>query len=331
MKISIIGSGSWGTALANVAADNFHDVLIYGREQDIVNEINNNHTNNYYLPNALINTKVVATTNLKSAVEDKDIIVLAVPSGAIESVCKLIDPLINKKSIIVNVAKGFNSNNERLSNTIRGSISCEKREEIVSLIGPSHAEEVIQRLYTAISAVSIDVKVAKIVQKAFSNDYLRVYTLHDEIGAEYACACKNVIAIASGIISGLGFGDNTLAALITRGLAEISRLGIIMGGEMETYLGLTGVGDLVVTCTSIHSRNFQAGLKIGKDDGVEDFFKNNKATVEGIRSCKVVHQLAKEKNVEMPITNAVYKVLYENKKPSNIIKDLMKRDLKSER
>ncbi|MDD4123814.1 MAG: NAD(P)H-dependent glycerol-3-phosphate dehydrogenase, partial [Bacilli bacterium] len=231
MKISIIGSGSWGTALANVAADNFHDVLIYGREQDIVNEINNNHTNNYYLPNALINTKVVATTNLKSAVEDKDIIVLAVPSGAIESVCKLIDPLINKKSIIVNVAKGFNSNNERLSNTIRGSISCEKREEIVSLIGPSHAEEVIQRLYTAISAVSIDVKVAKIVQKAFSNDYLRVYTLHDEIGAEYACACKNVIAIASGIISGLGFGDNTLAALITRGLAEISRLGIIMGGE----------------------------------------------------------------------------------------------------
>lgn len=331
MKISIIGSGSWGTALANVAADNFHDVSMYGREQDIVNEINNNHTNNYYLPNALINTKVVATTNLKSSVEDKDIIVLAVPSGAIESVCKSINPLINKKSIIVNVAKGFNSNNERLSNTIRGSISCEKREEIVSLIGPSHAEEVIQRLYTAISAVSIDERAAKIVQKAFSNDYLRVYTLHDEIGAEYACACKNVIAIASGIISGLGFGDNTLAALITRGLAEISRLGIIMGGEMETYLGLTGVGDLVVTCTSVHSRNFQAGLKIGKDDGVEDFFKNNKATVEGIRSCKVVHQLAKEKNVEMPITNAVYKVLYENKKPANIIKDLMKRDLKSER
>ena len=202
---------------------------------------------------------------------------------------------------------------------------------VVSLIGPSHAEEVVIRMLTTVCAVSLDEKAAQDVQTLFSNDYFRVYRLTDEVGAEYGVAIKNVIAVAAGVLSGLGYGDNTKAALITRGLAEMVRYGMKKGGKLETYMGLTGVGDLIVTCSSIHSRNFQAGLEIGKTNDARSFMKNNKKTCEGIRTCRVIYEDAKKyDDIELPIINAIYNVLYNNHEPKREIQQLMKRELKIE-
>ena len=222
--------------------------------------------------------------------------------------------------------------NMRISDTIRSVFTKEEINPVVSLIGPSHAEEVVIRMLTAVCAVSLDEKTAQDVQKLFSNDYLRVYTLTDEIGAEYGAAYKNVIAVASGILKGLGYGDNSRAALITRGLVEMTRYGMLKGGKAETFFGLTGVGDLIVTCSSEHSRNFQAGKEIGLSDNASDFMAGNQKTVEGIRTCKVIHDdiLKNYPDFEAPITNCVYDVLYENGKPSEKVKELMNRALKSE-
>ena len=206
----------------------------------------------------------------------------------------------------------------------------DKLKAVVSLIGPSHAEEVVKRLLTVVNAVSEDEESAEAIQKLFSNDYFRVYRNTDVIGAEIGVALKNVMAIASGILEGMGQGVNARAALMTRGLAEMERYGVAFGAKPETFLGLDGVGDLIVTCTSTLSRNFTAGYEIGKDGSAENFFKTNKRTVEGIFACKVVYEEAKKHNIDMPITNAVYGVLYEGKKPQDAIVSLMKRDLKSE-
>ena len=202
---------------------------------------------------------------------------------------------------------------------------------VVSLIGPSHAEEVVIRMLTTVCAVSLDDEMARDVQMLFSNDYFRVYRLNDEVGAEYGVAIKNVIAVAAGVLSGLGYGDNTKAALITRGLAEMVRYGTKKGGRLETYMGLTGVGDLIVTCSSIHSRNFQAGLEIGKNNDARSFMKNNKKTCEGIRTCRVIYEDAKKyPDIELPIINAIYNVLYNNHEPKREIQQLMRRELKIE-
>jgi glycerol-3-phosphate dehydrogenase (NAD(P)+) len=206
----------------------------------------------------------------------------------------------------------------------------DKLRAVVSLIGPSHAEEVILRKLTVINAVSEDEEAAKIIQKLFSNDYFRVYRNTDVIGAEVGVAMKNVMAIASGILEGIGQGDNAKAALMTRGLAEMTRFGVRQGGREETFLGLDGVGDLIVTCTSRHSRNFMAGYQIGLDGGAEKFLKENKKTVEGILACKVVHEEALRQGIELPITAQVYAVLYENKKPAEALAGLMNRELKAE-
>ena len=202
--------------------------------------------------------------------------------------------------------------------------------EIVSLIGPSHAEEVIKRDLTCVSAVSTDLDLTLKVAELFSNDYFRVYGNNDEVGSEIGVAMKNAIAIASGILEGLGYGDNSRAALCTRGLAEIVRFGRHFGGKPDTYLGLTGLGDLIVTCYSFQSRNFMAGLQIGKDDGVENFLKTNTKTVEGIRTIKVIHDIAEKEYIELPIINALYQVVYNNKKPSEEIPLLFKRSIKVE-
>ena len=229
------------------------------------------------------------------------------------------------------MAKGFDvETHDRLSNVIRKSIDQDKIRGIVSLIGPSHAEEVVIKMFTAICAVSLDDALAIEVQNTFSNNYFRVYRHNDEIGAEYAVATKNVIALASGIIAGLGLGDNTRAALMTRGLAEMVRFGKAVGANERTYLGLTGIGDLIVTCSSHHSRNFTAGYEIGKLNDAQEFLANNKRTVEGINSCKILHEESKKLGLEMPITSAVYSVIYEGKKPSDIVALMMERELKVE-
>lgn len=330
MKIFIIGSGSWGTALGQVCVDNNHEVLIYGRNPAIINEINNLHTNSKYFPNVSLNNNLKATLDLNN-IKDTDIIVLSVPSIAISDTCKEIQKYINKKTIIVNTAKGFEPNtNKRMSDAIREAFSIPNISSIVSLIGPSHAEEVVLRTLTTICAVSTNKEDAKTIQKVFSNEYFRVYTSSDEIGSEYGVAIKNSIALASGMLSGLGYGDNTKAALITRGLAEMIRFGTAMGANEKTFIGLTGVGDLIVTCTSVHSRNFEAGYQIGKADSSSIYWETNKKTVEGVRTTEVLYRLKNEMNIDMPIIDEIYKVLYEDKKPSDSAKDLMLRDLKAE-
>ena len=237
----------------------------------------------------------------------------------------------NKKVLFINTAKGFDPEEDiTISTLIRKIIPFKKRGEVTSLLGPSHAEEVILRHITLISAVSKDEEAAKKVQQMFANDYFRVYTLKDEIGAEYQVAMKNAIALASGMIEGLKLGDNARAALVTRGLLEIGRLAHVFGAKKETLYGLTGVGDLIVTCYSYHSRNFEAGLKIGLDDDVKDFLKTNKKTVEGIRTVKVLHELGHVHKIHLPIIEALYQIIYEGAKPSTICRELMLRPLKSE-
>ncbi len=234
---------------------------------------------------------------------------------------------------IINASKGFDlDTSSRISDTIRSVFDENQINPVVSIIGPSHAEEVVIRILTAVCAVSLDETYAKDVQLLFSNQYFRVYTSTDEVGAEYGVAYKNVIAVASGIIAGLGYGDNTRAALITRGLTEMIRYGVVKGGKIETFYGLTGIGDLVVTCSSVHSRNFQAGYAIGQSNRAIDFMMHNTKTVEGIRTCKVIYEDVKthDYGIEIPICEAVYQVLFENANPQERIVSLMLRDLKPE-
>ncbi len=332
MRVTLIGSGAWSSALANVLADNGHETLIYGIVKEEVDDIQNNHKNTKFFGEVELNKSIKATLNIKEALNCTDMIVLALPSNFIKkSLIEDIAPNLNSKPIIINVAKGFDvETHDRLSNVIRKSIDSNKIRGIVSLIGPSHAEEVVKRIFTAICSVSVDESLAIEVQQAFSNSYFRVYHHADEIGAEYAVATKNVIAIATGIMMGIGMGDNTRAAIMTRGLAEMVRFGKAMGANERTYLGLTGLGDLIVTCSSYHSRNFTAGLEIGKANSAQAFLENNTRTVEGINSCKILHEESQKIGIEMPITSAVYSVIYEGKKPTDAINELMSRELKAE-
>lgn len=330
MKAVVIGSGSWGTGLAQVLCDNKVDVTIYGNCESEINDINENHRNSKYFGGIQIHPDLKATTDI-NVVKGSDIVVLSVPTIAIESVCKQIDEILDKKTIIVNTSKGFHPETfERMSCVIRENISEEHLSSVVSLIGPSHAEEVVIRMLTTICAVSLNEEDAKTVQETFSNEYLRIYTGTDEIGSEVGVAVKNAIALASGILSGLGYGDNTRAALMTRGLMEMTRFGVAMGGKKETFMGMTGIGDLIVTCTSQHSRNFQAGYEIGKAGTAKIFWETNTKTVEGVRTAKAVHEKARELGIDMPIVNEIYAVLFENKNARESAKQLMTRDLKSE-
>ena len=331
MKTVVIGSGSWGTALAQALADNNQPVIIYGVDKGEVTDIQENHKNSkFFGDDVTLNPALTATMDI-NVVKKADLVLLAVPTFAIDPICTQINPLLTKKTIVVNVAKGFHpETNERMSEVIRRCIDEDKLSSVVSLIGPSHAEEVVIHQLTTIDAVSSNEEDARTVQQLFSNSYLRIYTGNDEIGSELGVAIKNVMAIASGILSGLGYQDNTRAALITRGLQEMIRYGVHFGGNQETFMGLTGIGDLIVTCTSVHSRNFEAGYQIGKENCVENFLKNNKKTVEGVRTAKIVHNIAQKEGIEMPICEEVYQILYGGKEPKLCATELMVRKLKKE-
>ena len=333
MKVGVIGAGTWGTALAQVLCDNNHDVFLLSTKEHQVNEINSLHKNSKYFGNEIfINEKIVATLSYETCAQDSDYIVLAVPTIAIRDVIHNLLPYIKKPTVFINAAKGFDVlTNKRLSEVIKELIPHDLLRGFASIIGPGHAEEVIIRKLTMITSTSLDIDIAKEVQLLFSNNYLRVYTNTDEIGAELGVAIKNVIAIASGILEGLDYGDNTRAALVTRGLHEIVRFGHFFGGKMETFMGLAGIGDLMVTCNSRHSRNYRAGVIIGKDDSSELFLKYNEETTEGVRTTRVVYELAKKHNIYMPIVTGMYKILYENAKPSDMIKDIINLPLKSEK
>ena len=329
MVVTILGSGAWGSALAQVLADNGTSVYLWSIDAGTVDEMNSNHTNHAYFGDLGFNPSIQATLDL-SVINQSDVILFAVPAAAIASVAEKVNDVLNHDVIAINVAKGFDpSTHQRLSALIESKLT-NHCQAVVALIGPSLAIEVANRLLTSVAAVSKNSAAAITVQKLFSNDYFRVYTSNDIIGSEVGVAIKNILAIASGILTGLGQGDNARAALMTRGLVEMRRYGVAMGGEPDTYFGLTGIGDLIVTCTSPSSRNFSAGLKIGKDNTADDFWATNTKTVEGVKACKIVYEEAIHRGISMPITTEVYKVLYEHKKPSDAINDLMRRSLKSE-
>lgn len=331
MRIGVIGTGSWGTALANVLADNSHDVLMWGRNEKEVLDIQDKHQNTLYFENTILNENLKATQNFND-LQGSDVYLLAVPTAAVEEVSLRLNEVIDKPAIIINVAKGFHPvTHDLLSDVIENSIDQSKRLGVVSLIGPSHAEEVVLRKLTTVNAVCADESIAFTIQKLFSNDYFRVYRNTDVIGCQIGVAIKNIIAVISGAAAGLDLGDNARAALITRGLAEMTRYGVYFGAQPETFLGLCGVGDLIVTCSSEHSRNFQAGLEIGQTNSAVDFMKHITKTVEGIHATKVVYEVMVEENIDMPLTSEAYKVLYEGKKPSDAIIDLMNRELKDEK
>ena len=330
-KITVFGTGSFGTALANVLAENGHLVLMWGKNENTVDEINQSHQNKRYLKDVTLNETIKATSQLEQAVNFSDIFLIALPTKAIRNVVTEIDQHIKTKKTFIHVAKGIeNETFKRVSEMIEDSVSKNHKNGVGVLSGPSHAEEVVIKQPTTVAASSKDKHISKLIQDLFMNDYLRVYTNNDLIGVELGGALKNIIAVASGIVAGMGYGDNAKAALMTRGLAEISRLGEKLGADPMTFLGLGGIGDLIVTCTSTHSRNYTLGYKLGKGKTTEEALNEMNMVVEGIYTTNSVYHLAKSQNVDMPITNALYKVLFEDKPVKDSVKDLMGRDKKAE-
>ena len=330
-KITVFGTGSFGTALANVLAENGHLVLMWGKNENTVDEINQSHQNKRYLKDVTLIETIKATNQLEQAVNFSDIFLIALPTKAIRDVVTEINQHIKTKKTFIHVAKGIeNETFKRVSEMIEDSVSKNHKNGVGVLSGPSHAEEVVIKQPTTVAASSKDERISKLIQDLFMNDYLRVYTNNDLIGVELGGALKNIIAVASGIVAGMGYGDNAKAALMTRGLAEISRLGEKLGADPMTFLGLGGIGDLIVTCTSTHSRNYTLGYKLGKGKTTEEALNEMNMVVEGIYTTNSVYHLAKAQNVDMPITNALYKVLFEDKPVKDSVKDLMGRDKKAE-
>lgn len=330
-KVSVIGAGSWGTALAFVLAENGHDCLLWARRLEQVEEINTLQTNKKYLPEAALPANLKATSRLKEAVEHGEVLVIAVPTKAIRPICADINAILTGSKLFVHVSKGIEPDtHKRISELIVEEIDEDKRQAVVVLSGPSHAEEVVSRHPTTVTAASTDVAAAKIIQDLFMSKYFRVYTNLDVVGVEIGAALKNVIALAAGISDGLGYGDNAKAALITRGLAEISRLGVKMGANPLTFSGLTGLGDLIVTCTSVHSRNWKAGNMLGKGSTLQEVTEGMGMVIEGVRTTKAAHQLARKYDVAMPLTDALYAILFEDVSPKYEVDQLMGRMKKQE-
>ena len=330
-NVTLLGAGSWGTALAQVLAENGHNTLVWTHREEQANEINLQHTNQKYLPNIDLSPNLKATSNLEEAVLHSDILVVAVPTKAIREVCQTIGSFLREKKLFVHVSKGIEPDSlMRISEMLTESLSPEVVEEIVVLSGPSHAEEVVLHHPTTITAASSNLEAAEKIQDLFMNNYFRVYTNDDVVGVELGGALKNVIALAAGISDGLGYGDNAKAALITRGLAEITRLGVKMGGNPFTFGGLTGMGDLIATCTSVHSRNWRAGNMLGKGMKLDAVLDEIGMVVEGVRTTKAAYQLSQEYDVPMPITTALFEILFTEKEPKVAVDELMIRMKKRE-
>ncbi len=330
MKVGVLGAGSFGTTLALVLNSNNHDVTCWSFEKETVDDIDSTGINKKFLPGVEIPKSINFTTNLNETAYDKDVIVVAVPSQAVRETVVKLENNFNPESIWVNVAKGIENNTLfRISQVLHDAGKLPK-ENIAVLYGPSHAEEVSRKVPTAIVAASESLETAEKIQKLFMTDYFRVYASQDVIGVELGGSLKNIIALAAGICDGANFGDNTKAALITRGLVEINRMGVKMGANPSTFAGLSGLGDLVVTCMSQHSRNRYVGEQIGKGRKLEEILEEMSMVAEGVKTTKSAYDLSIKDSIEMPITEQVYKTLFENKPPIEAMKDLMTRESKIE-
>lgn len=325
-KIAVIGAGSWGTALAIVLADNSFQVALWSRRKEQVEEINRDRTNRKYLPHVQLPANIYATSSMEEVLKDTAYILLVIPTAYLRDVLKQMTPFLDKEYLFIHSSKGLEPNTfKRVSEIIEEEISPLKRRGIAVLSGPSHAEEVSKRYPTTVVVASKSQTLAEEVQDLFINHHFRVYTNTDLIGVEIGGSLKNIIALGAGLSDGLGYGDNAKAALMTRGLAEISRLGIEMGAHPLTFSGLAGVGDLIVTCTSRHSRNWRCGYAIGQGEKLESVLEEMGMVVEGVRTTKAAYQIAMEKKVDMPITAELYQVLFANKPPRLAVDDLMAR------
>ena len=329
-KVAVLGAGSWGTALSIVLADSGHDVRLWTHRKEQAEEINEHHTNQAYLSTALPKA-VTAYDSIELAIEDTDAVVFVVPSKAVREVCGQIKEILPKKAILIHASKGIEPvTHKRISEIILEEMPEFDADRLAILSGPSHAEEVALRHPTTVTVASSNEDCAAFAQNLFINEFFRVYTSNDLVGVELGGALKNIIALGAGISDGLGFGDNAKAALITRGLAEITRLGTALGANPMTFLGLCGVGDLIVTCTSTHSRNWRAGNMLGQGNSLPDILDKMGMVVEGVRTTKAAYQLSEEENVDMPITQGLYDVLFNDKDPKLVVSQLMNRDRKDE-
>ncbi len=331
MNVSVLGAGSWGTTLAIVLDNNGHNTTLWEYKRSYAKKLNKTRVNQIYLPNIKLSKTINITHDLEKAVTDKQMIVIAVPTQFIRSVLKKITKTNLENTILVSVSKGIEVGTLlTVSGIIKDVLKHINPKNIGVLSGPSHAEEVSRKIPTAVVSAADNIKTAELIQAAFTNSYFRVYASEDLIGVELGGAFKNVIAIGAGIIDGADFGDNTKAAIMTRAIVEISRLGMAMGAKRDTFAGLSGMGDLIVTCMSKHSRNRYVGEQIGKGKKLKDVIKSMEMVAEGVETCKSVNQLAENYKVDIPISHSVYKILFGKADPQMVTYELMTRELTTE-
>lgn len=330
-KISVVGAGSWGTAIAILLGGKGYRVSLWARDVSLAQTIQTARSNPRYLAETVLPESVNVTGDIAEAISSTSIVVLAVPSHGMRAIVQHFKDCLEENTILVSLAKGIEMHtSKRMSEVIASEVPAELRENIAVLSGPNHAEEVSKKIPSATVISSLNRDVALKLQSVFMTSYFRVYTNSDLVGVELGGATKNVIAIAAGISDGLGFGDNTKASLMTRGLAEMTRLGKALGANPLTFSGLSGVGDLIVTCTSRYSRNRAVGEKIGKGMSLQDITREMNMVAEGIRTSKAIRELAEKHEIEVPITKNVTEVLYEGKNPRDCVVDLMMRGAKDE-
>ena len=331
MKITVLGAGGWGTTLAILLYYNGHEINLWEYKKNYSKILNKTRKNEQYLPGIKIPPEIKITHYLEESIAKKNMVVLAVPSQFLRGVMKKISYSNIKDSILVSVAKGIENNTMMTMSQMLHDVYPSLDEGQIGVIsGPSHAEEVSRKIPTAVVSASGNMETSKSIQAAFMTAYFRVYSSTDILGVELGGAFKNVIAIGAGIVDGVKFGDNTKAAIMTRGIAEISRLGEVMGAHPDTFAGLSGMGDLIVTCMSRYSRNRYVGEQIGSGRKLKDVVKGMQMIAEGVETSRSVTQLSKKHNVETPIADEVYKILFENKDPVKATTDLMTRDMKKE-
>lgn len=328
MNISILGTGSWGTANAVLLANARHNVTVWGRSADAVEEIRRTRMNAKYLPGETLPESIVWTADRATALKNANIVVVAVPSRHFEEVCRSFSPYFPPEATVVSLTKGFCPKTHRRMTELAADVFGTKR--VVALSGPSHAEEVVKGMPTAVTAASEDLFAARLVQTVWTGPSFRVYTSDDVVGVEAGGALKNVLALAVGMSDGLGFGDNTRAALITRGLAEVMRFACALGGRHETLAGLAGTGDLIVTCTSSHSRNHTVGERLGRGERLDAIIASTQMVAEGVGNAQVVHEIAQDLGVEMPIAECVWRICYDGYPVKAALSDLMNRPMKGE-
>ncbi len=330
-RIAVLGAGSWGIAAANLLSSNGHTVALWEFNPVDYQILIKTRTLEKKLPGIKIAAPVYITDDIARAVDSAQIIVFASPAQTVRSVCRQLNEVVSEPKVFVNLAKGIEINTlKRMSEIIEECLTHAEPKNIATLSGPSHAEEVARSMPTSVVVASVNIDLARYVQGLFSNNVFRAYTSTDIIGVELGGSVKNIIAIAAGIITGLGLGDNTMGALITRGMVEISRLGVGLGADPVTFAGLSGIGDLVTTCISRHSRNQQVGFRIGKGEKLKSILNSMTMVAEGVDTCRSVKMLAERQKIEMPITEQVYNVLFTDKNPADAVEELMGRTLKKE-